>query len=413
VQFPGIDIELSGGGAGAATASLACSTVYCQTLSRSETATRAASRLRNGRWLSNTTRVVTEVQDRFAMLYLQAELKIANTRSRTVLTKIQRKPHTAVGLVAFVIAGCALASRYLPITNHAVLVTAALSPYLMLCGPVSVLLLTLARRWLLAIVAMGLTGTTFVVQLPLYLGSDAARNPGGGLRVISANLREGRANPNYLVRSAQEQADVIAFQELTPTGVDRLSAAGLDATFPYRWIDARNNSQGVGVWSRFPLEATSRIGGYTSAVVSAQIRIAGMSIAPTVVVVHVAGPWPQSIDDWRRDLDRLPATLAEVAEHTVNGCVIVAGDLNSTTDMHPFRGLLRDGYRDAAEQSGAGIEPTFPANARVPPFIAIDHILTRNCTATSLRAMKIPGSDHRGLVATVMIPRSPASLGSR
>jgi len=285
------------------------------------------------------------------------------------------------------------------------LVTAALSPYLMLCGPVSVLFLILARRGILAIVAIGLTATTLTVQLPLYLGSEAARSPSVGLRIVSANLLEGRADSEYLVRLARAQADVLAFQELTPIKVDRLAAAGLDATFPYQWLDARDNSQGVGLFSRFPLVATRQIGGYTFAAVSAQIRVTGISINPTVVVVHMPGPWPYAIDDWRRDLDRLPATLFDVAERALSGCVIVAGDLNSTTDMRPFRGLLRDGYQDAAEQSGAGIEPTFPADMRLPPFLAIDHILTRNCTATSLRAMKIPRSDHRGLVATVMIPR--------
>jgi endonuclease/exonuclease/phosphatase (EEP) superfamily protein YafD len=105
----------------------------------------------------------------------------------------------------------------------------------------------------------------------------------------------------------------------------------------------------------------------------------------------------------------LPATLRQVAEQAGGSSVIVAGDLNSTTDMRPFRGLLRNGYRDAAEQSGAGIKPTFPADWRLPPVIAIDHILTRSCTATSLRTIKIAGSDHRGLAATLMIPRSSPS----
>jgi endonuclease/exonuclease/phosphatase (EEP) superfamily protein YafD len=45
---------------------------------------------------------------------------------------------------------------------------------------------------------------------------------------------------------------------------------------------------------------------------------------------------------------------------------------------------------------------------RLPPFVAIDHVLTRNCTATSLRTLKIPGSDHRGLVVTIAIPKSSA-----
>ncbi len=324
-----------------------------------------------------------------------------------MLSRIRRAPQTGTGLVALAVAGLALASRYLPITNQVVLLTAAFSPYLMLCAALSMVLLTLARRWILAIVAVGLTIATLSVQLPLYRGSDAARTPGVGLRVISANLRDGQADPDHLVRSAREQADVLAFQELTPQEVDRLSAAGLDATFPYRWLDPRAEAWGVGVWSRLPMHAAKRIGGYTSALVSARIRVTGIPIDPTVVVAHIPGPWP--IDGWRRELDRLPVTLVEVAEQTGGGSVIVAGDLNSTTDMRPFRNLLRNGYRDAAEQSGAGIEPTFPADWRLPPLIAIDHILTRSCTATSLRTIKIPGSDHRGLAATVMIARSSPS----
>jgi hypothetical protein len=61
--------------------------------------------------------------------------------------------------------------------------------------------------------------------------------------------------------------------------------------------------------------------------------------------------------------------------------------------MPPFRALLGNGYRDAAEQSRAGTNPAFPADSRLPPFVAVDHILLRNRTATSLRTLKIPGSD--------------------
>jgi endonuclease/exonuclease/phosphatase (EEP) superfamily protein YafD len=323
------------------------------------------------------------------------------------VSKILRAAQTATGLVAFAIASLALASRYLSITHDVVLVTAAFSPYLMLGGPVSVILLALARRWILAIAAVGFTVASLSIQRPLYRGSDAVPTAAVGLRVISANLREGQADPGYLVRSAREQADIIAFQELTPDEVDRLSAAGLDATFPYRWLDARAGASGVGVWSRLPMHTAKRIGGYTFGLVSARIRVAGISIDPTVLVAHIAGPWP--IDGWRRDLDQLPVTLLEVAKQTGGGSVIVAGDLNSTTDMRPFRNLLRNGYRDAAMQSGAGIKPTFRADWTLPPFIVIDHILTRSCTATSLRTIKIPGSDHRGLAATVMIARPTPS----
>ena len=322
------------------------------------------------------------------------------------MSKIQRVPQTAIGFIALAIAGCAFASRYLSITNHPTVITAALSPYLMLCAPVSAALLIWARRWVLAIAALGLTVAAVTVQLSLYLGSNASRTAGVEIRVISANIYEGMADPDHLVRLAQAQADVIAFQELTPQAVDRLFRAGLDATFPYRWLDARGDSRGVGIWSRYPIQAPRRIGGYTFAFLNAQIRVTGVSTDPTVVVAHLPGPWPYPIDAWRRDLDRLPVTLSGIGEQAGAGCVIVAGDVNSTTDMRPFRALLRNGYRDAAQQSGAGFKPTFPANSLLPPLIAIDHVLTRNCTATSLRTLKVPGSDHRGLVVTIAIPRS-------
>ncbi len=322
------------------------------------------------------------------------------------MSKTHKTRHTAIGLAALAIAGGVFASRYVSITNHATLITVALSPCVMLCAPVSAALLIRGRRCVLAVAALGLTVAAVAVQLPLYFGSDASRTAGVEVRVISANIFEGMADPDHLVRSAQAQADVIAVQELTPQSVDRLTRAGLDATFPYRWLDARGDSRGVGMWSRFPIEAPRRISGYTFAFLTAQIRVPGVSTDLTVVVAHLPGPWPYPIDSWRRDFDRLPVTLSEVSEQAGADCVIVAGDLNSTTDMRPFRALLRNGYRDAAEQSGAGFKPTFPASWRLPPFMAIDHVLTRNCTATSLRTLELPGSDHRGLVVTVAIPRS-------
>jgi endonuclease/exonuclease/phosphatase (EEP) superfamily protein YafD len=311
-------------------------------------------------------------------------------------------------MVALAVAACALASRYLPITNHAVLVLAAASPYLMLCAPVSVVFLLWGRRWALTVCAIGLTLASFAVEIPLYLGSAANRIAGVDVRVMSANIYDGTASAEDLVQPARSQADVVALQELTPRAVDRLSAAGLDAIFPYRWLDARGASGGVGMWSRYPIQMPRRIDGYTMAFLSAQVRIPGVSRDPTIVVAHIPGPWPYPIDDWRRDLERLPTTLSEIADRADRGAVIVAADVNSTPDMRPFRALLHDGYRDAAEQAGAGIKPTFPADTRLPPLLAIDHVLTRGSTATSLHTLTIPGSDHRGLVATVTVPPSSA-----
>jgi hypothetical protein len=55
-------------------------------------------------------------------------------------------------------------AAYLPITDHV-----AASPSLMLCVPVSVVLLTWGRRCVPAIGAVGLTVAMFAVEIPLYL----------------------------------------------------------------------------------------------------------------------------------------------------------------------------------------------------------------------------------------------------
>ena len=39
---------------------------------------------------------------------------------------------------------------------------------------------------------------------------------------------------------------------------------------------------------------------------------------------------------------------------------------------------------------GRNVRPTFPADWWLPPVVAIDHVLARGCTATSLRTIKIP-----------------------
>ena len=98
------------------------------------------------------------------------------------------------------------------------------------------------------------------------------------------------------------------------------------------------------------------------------------------------------------------AQLANFAADAGPGAVIIGGDYNSTPDMRQFRDLLTDGYRDAVEQLGAGFAPTFPSNRWYPPLITIDHILTRNAAASSIRTIEVLGSDHRALLATIEVP---------
>lgn len=294
-------------------------------------------------------------------------------------------------------------SHFLPIHNHVTLVLAVASPFLMILAPLAIALFVFSRSWIGAALAATLSIVAVALQLPLFIGT-AANSHTVAVRVMTANLYLGSTDAVSLVKSAEAGADVLAVQELTQQEVDRLQAAGITKSFPYHALDARHQAGGVGIWSRFPIAQAQHITGYQLAMVSARIRVERVDVDPTILVAHLSGPWPQPIDDWVQDLQRLPDTLADVSSRAENGCVIVAGDFNSTLDMKPFRQLLTNGYRDAAEQAGAGYLPTYPANLHLPPFMPIDHVLTTRCTASSVDTVALPGSDHRGIVATIDIP---------
>lgn len=301
------------------------------------------------------------------------------------------------------VAAAALVVRLLPLTNHAMLSIAALSPYLTAGAGVAAVILVLLRRWWTAAAAVLLTAIAVAVQLPLFIGPEPTEPNTVSARILTANVFEGRANPIQLSALMRDRADIVVFQEITPELVSALHQEGLSADFPYQATDARRYAEGVAVWSRHPIGRSTRIPGFQNGVVSAEIRIPGAAADTTVAAVHISGPWPQPIDDWRRDLDEFPDALDTIAAKAGAGAVILAGDFNATIDMAPFRRLLRDGFRDGAEQAGAGFTPTFPAAASFPPVIAIDHILTRNSWARDVRTVRIPGSDHLGLQATVHV----------
>ena len=86
---------------------------------------------------------------------------------------------------------------------------------------------------------------------------------------------------------------------------------------------------------------------------------------------------------------------------------VLAGDFNATLDHGELRRLLDRGYRDAAEQAGTALRPTWPADrSLIPALVTIDHVLAdRRIRVASARTVAIPGSDHRGVLAVLVLPR--------
>jgi endonuclease/exonuclease/phosphatase (EEP) superfamily protein YafD len=228
--------------------------------------------------------------------------------------------------------------------------------------------------------------------------------PGRDVVVLTANLRLGTASPSALVNTVRDHhVDVLMLEELTPEETAALHEAGLDKLLPYGRIAPRYNASGTGLLSRYPISDDRVRRDFPFALVTARVAIPGFSAPPTLIALHMFGPYPGAqTPTWVHDIEHLRSVLQEPP---TDAPVIVGGDFNATTSVAQFRELLTGGYADAAEQAGAGLTPTYPANKLIP-LIAIDHVLTRGAVAHTADSVRLPGSDHRGLLVTVRLPTS-------
>lgn len=271
----------------------------------------------------------------------------------------------------------------------------ALLPWFAVLGLVAVVSALVARAWLLLGVAVALLAVLVAWQVPLYVADGAAQGS-PVMKVASVNVTLGRADTGAVVELVRAQGvDVLSVQELTPTAAAALEAGGLDELLPYRDVRPHPGASGSGLWSRYPMTSSSRVDGFMSAFITAQLET---PVGPmTVFAVHPDAPGQVVHDRWARDLAQLHDVLA-----AAQGPVLVAGDFNSTRDHVQFRDIEALGYRDAADQAGAGFLPTFPHGRGPWPVVAIDHVMVRGTPlhATDVATYAIPNADHLALVVS-------------
>lgn len=319
---------------------------------------------------------------------------------------------TALTYVAVLVSVATVVARAAPLSNVFGLVVAVGSPYVPLVALLAVVISVAYRRILLSIVAVTVLVVTVAVQVPwYYFGHPADVGQHVDVRVLSSNLRKGQADAPSFVALAKASADVITVSELTPEEVERFSLAGIAEVFPYSVLTPAAGAGGIGLYSRFPL-VTSPTENGRATFAAARLHVPGIRFDPLVASVHIISPVASDTDSfglWRTGVTATKTALDGFAEAAGPAAVIVAGDFNSTPDMRQFRDLLTNGYGDAVEQTGAGFGPTFPSRTWHPPWITIDHVLTRQATATAIRTVYISGSDHRALLATVAVPADPTA----
>jgi endonuclease/exonuclease/phosphatase (EEP) superfamily protein YafD len=311
----------------------------------------------------------------------------------------------ALGLLFVAVSAVLLAARYVSGGSLVFLALTAFSPYGIGAAAIGAVLCAVARGragFVGLAVGLVLLLVSLGVRIPLYI-SQAAPAAGQRVVVMTCNLRLGSADAAAVVSAVRSNdVDVLMLEELTPDERDALRTAGLDGLLPHAVADPVAGAGGTGVWSRWPLESGKIRADFAFALVTAGVELPGNGRL-AVVGLHLAGPTADA-SAWDQDIRHLPSVLQSLPRETP---VIVGGDFNATVDDPRFRALLAAGYADGADQAGAGYTMTYPADRWYPPLIAIDHVLTRDAVARQAWTVHVPGSDHRALLASVVVPQEP------
>jgi endonuclease/exonuclease/phosphatase (EEP) superfamily protein YafD len=276
------------------------------------------------------------------------------------------------------------------------------TPYAAVTALVPLALALALREWLVgAVAALALAALVAAVAPRAFGGADGAAAHAGGQRlvVMSANLRFGEADAESLLALVREHhVDLLSLQELTPAAVRRLDAAGARTLLPGRALAARSRAAGTGLMARRPLRLLVEPVAEGRAQLRAALQLSG-GVQLRVVAVHPYPPVSRGSEHaWQEVLRALPGASDGGRPH------LLVGDFNATLDHRELRRVIDRGYVDAADATGGGLRPTFPVGHRYPP-ITIDHVLVeRSIAVRRLSVHPIAGSDHRAIIAELVLP---------
>ncbi|MDL5158558.1 endonuclease/exonuclease/phosphatase family protein [Actinomycetospora termitidis] len=228
--------------------------------------------------------------------------------------------------------------------------------------------------------------------------ADEPAPPGPGTSVLVLNVDQGRADVPALTALVRDRRpDVVVLLEAGEPYRAAL-APGLPG---YRSWSARTDS---------PRDAASTTVLLGPAAPEPRVVTVPSTLYGTldlswpglrVVAVHTAAPYPPSrVGLWQQDLAALVAPPCRG-----DAPVVVAGDLNATTDHSAFRAAT-EGCVDALESVGAGTTGTYPTDLPRWFGVQIDHVLAGGGVGVQGgEVLDVPGTDHRAVLARLSLPR--------
>ena len=302
----------------------------------------------------------------------------------------------------------------LQLTNRLTALTAAFVPYGVVAWAAATLIFSLAaRRWtkLLALVTVACLGIQVFWAQPYWPRTSPPPAGGESLTVLTMNLRCDEPALTGLVDIVErEQPDVVVLQDLSQEGWDYLRSTSWWQALPQHspqpkdqpLAAAETDPCGSVVFANATVTQVSAPDAQ-QLVVSVDLLSGSLLVVPVSLPTLGAG-----FGSWLRGfetLDEAIAAQAPTAGTEAEAPMLVVGDFNATREHLPMRQLIAEhALVDAAQQGGAGWQPTFPADRRYPPLIAIDHILlSPSLRASEVTAFSVRFGAHRGLIARISL----------
>lgn len=280
-------------------------------------------------------------------------------------------------------------------------------PQLVLLGVVVLVVGVFWRGWFQAGIGAGIV----VVNLAFMasqLSAPAMAIPlsgDGRLRVMTFNVLYSNSNAMALRRSLAEwQPDIVLLQEVSRRWNRDL--AGLADLYPYRLqlTDQRPllDAHGTVILSRFPVLEMARpdIGQLPGRLTAGRFSVDGhkMWLASTHLVK------PATIGGQTLQRSQLADLIAWTG--TIQEPLVLGGDFNSTLYTPLMEALTKGEGFQPDLQAGPWWQAalsTYPAWLPVLG-LRIDHILARGATIDDARIVKVEGSDHRAVIADIVLP---------
>ena len=234
---------------------------------------------------------------------------------------------------------------------------------------------------------------------------------------MTSNIEAPNRNEAMVETIRSIDPDVLAIQELSHWQASRLSEA-LKPTFPYQRLLPGERFEGIGLFSRYPITEIlfEQQGSDLGAIQHVRLAVNGRELGlmnvhpwpPRLRLTQASGiPLPVDYDTSARDarIDTLVSRL-----DAERGTVLAVGDFN-LADREPRYQELTSRFRDAQREAGWGFGFTFPAEigrrgfSFIPSVVRIDYVFyDPSLAARSVEVGRMPGSDHRYVVADLVLP---------